>query len=174
MLEKHRFPLAGLTSDGKAVSIHEEAIGTLTQLAGWDRFEPAADAQLRRLSLSLPGDYRQPVRAADRTVWRIAPDRALLRSPDAPALESSDDLVVLDLSDARMALMLDGAGAADLLSRVMTLDFSEPAFPVGSFAQGPLHHVGVLVDRHAADRFELLVPITWARSLIALLADHLH
>ncbi|WP_052730468.1 hypothetical protein [Sphingomonas sp. SRS2] len=166
-------PFTGATSDGHLVTMREGDVPILTQLAGWDRFEEVADALLHPFSLSVPRDYRRPIRRDMDSIWRTAPDRALILSAKPLGLESSGDIAVLDLSHARRRLIVEGPGAGDLLSRVMALDFSEQAFPVGSFAQGSLHHVGVLVDRHAADRFDLLVPTTWAKSLIDLMADHL-
>lgn len=166
-------PAHGVTSDGATVVINETDLGFLTQVAGWGRFSEAADGALRTQSLSLPNDFRTPVRRGTVTVWRIAPDRVLMRSDVKLSLESSDDFVVLDLSEARVCLTIQGPGAAGLLSRVIALDFSEAAFPVGTFAQTGLHHVGVLVDRHERDQFTVLIPTTWATSLTSLLADHL-
>lgn len=173
MTEKHTFPINGLNSDDQFVSIAEQDIGKLVQIAGWDRFATAASSHLAMKGLALPDDYRKANHKGGITVWRIAPDRVLVRSQDALGFESNDETVVLDLSEARVCLAIEGLGSAGLLSRVIALDFSELAFPVGAFAQTALHHVGVLVERHAVDRFVLLVPTTWALSLTSLLSDHL-
>ncbi len=173
MAEKHLLPMRGATSDGAAVTISEAELGYLTQLAGWENFENAVDDALRAQAVSLPTDFRSPVRRGLTTAWRIAPDRVLVRSDTTLGFESSSDLAVLDLSEARVCITLEGPGAAGLLSRVIALDFSEVAFPVGTFAQTPLHHVGVLADRHGRDQFMVLIPTTWATSLTSLLASHL-
>ena len=172
-MARDRFPVVGTISDGTAVAIDEVELGFLTQLAGWDRFREAAGNALGSQSLSLPEDYRLPVRHATATVWRIAPDRVLVRSEAKLPLESSDELVILDLSEARVCLAIEGPGAAGLLSRVIALDFSESGFPTGAFAQTALHHVGVLVDRQGPDRFTVLIPTTWATSMAGLLAGHI-
>lgn len=163
----------GATSDGALLNLNVVELGYLTQLAGWDNFNDAANTALRAQGLSLPNHYSIPVRRGRTTVWRIAPDRVLVRSDTALRFESSNDLVVLELSEARICLMLDGAGAAGLLSRVIALDFSEAGFPVGAFVQTALHHVGVLVDRVERDRFAILIPTTWATSLRGFITDHL-
>eukprot|EP00300_Choanocystis_sp_HF-7_P034522 c47332_g1_i1.p1 GENE.c47332_g1_i1~~c47332_g1_i1.p1 ORF type:complete len:185 (+),score=22.22 c47332_g1_i1:23-556(+) len=173
MAEKHPLPLRGETSDGLEVTIGEVELGHLTQLAGWENFEKTGDVALRAQALSLPDDYRLPVQRGLSTVWRIAPDRVLVRSDTALPFESSIDLAVLDLSEARVCLTLKGQGAAGLLSRVIALDFSEAGFPTGTFAQTALHHVGVLVERNSGDQFTILIPTTWATSLASLLIDHL-
>jgi methylglutamate dehydrogenase subunit D len=172
-MAKQHLPIHGATSDGTAVTINEVELGFLTQLAGWDRFTEAADSLLRSQALSLPANYRTPVRRGRITAWRIAPDRVLVRSDTKLGLEGSNDIVVLDLSEARVCLTLEGVGAAGLLSRVIALDFSEAAFPIGTFAQASLHHVGVLVDRPGRDEFAVLIPTTWASSLTSLMVDHL-
>lgn len=173
-MAKHLLPLRGATSSGKTVNIREVELGSLTQIAGWEDFASAAGKKLASVALTLPDSYRLPARLSGTTVWRIAPDRALVRS-DVPLISfDSPDIVTLDLSDARVRLELAGAGAVDLFSRVIAVDFSATAFPVGTFAQTSLHHVGVLVDRVGDEKFELLIPTTWATSIVGILADHLH
>lgn len=166
-------PVTGTLSDLARVTIDEIEIGHLTQLAGWSNFEAAAANLLQSLGIALPADYRMPVRAGATTAWRVAPDRVLVHSAAELRLASSEDIAVLDLSQARVCLSVTGLGAAGLLSRVVALDFSETAFPIGSFAQTGLHHVGVLIERTGRETFLVFIPTTWARSLTQLLIDHL-
>lgn len=172
MLE-HELPICGTTSDGAAVQINEEPTGCLTQIAGWDTFTASADEALRSQGLSLPTDFRSSIRQGRVTVWRIAPDRALVRSNAPLKIASSPALVVLDLSEARVCLVLKGAGATGLLSRVIALDFCEASFPIGCFAQTGMHHVGIMVERFGQDEFNVFIPTTWATSLVDLMAKHL-
>lgn len=173
MARKHTLPLTGVNSDGASVTVSETELGHLVQLAGWGAFVEMACKALRDHSLSLPQDYRTPARSAAATAWRIAPDRVLLRSVADLAIQGTDDLVTLELSDARICLSIAGDGAAGLLSRVIALDFSEQAFPAGTFVQTSLHHVGVLIERQDRDHFMVMLPTTWARSLTDLLVTHL-
>jgi methylglutamate dehydrogenase subunit D len=172
-MAKHHLPVRGTTSDGANVTVSEVDLGFLTQIAGWQRFEEAAERTLRAIGLSLPSNYRTPVRANGSTVWRIAPDKALIRSEAPISLEDSEDIVVLDLSQARVRLTVEGTGAASLLSRLIALDFSEVAFPADTFVQTSLHHVGILVERRAREAFTVYIPTTWAVSLMGLVEDHL-
>lgn len=173
MAKKHNLPLRGVNSDGAAVSVREVDLGYLAQLAGWGDFVSAADNMLRAQALAIPEDYRTPVRRGMMTVWRIAPDRVLVRSDAKLDFTSTESVVALDLSHARVCLALEGPGAAGLLSRVIALDFSETAFPVGTFVQTSLHHVGVLIERTGEREFMAFIPTTWARSLTDLLVTHL-
>lgn len=172
-MAKDNLPVYGLTSDGAKVVIREQALGFLTQLAGWGNFAKTAEDLLRSKALSLPADYRTPVRGGGMTAWRIAPDRVLIRSDAELDMVGSQEIAVLDLSQARVCLVVTGAGAAALLARVIALDFSEAGFPLGTFAQTALHHVGVLVERLGEDEFNVFIPSTWATSLTGLMVDHL-
>ncbi|RWA88211.1 MAG: hypothetical protein E5W38_00275 [Mesorhizobium sp.] len=161
------------TSDDRDVTINEIELGYLTQLAGWGKFNERANEALRAKGLALPDSYRLSVQRASMTVWRIAPDRVLVRSDAALSFENATDLAVLDLSDSRVCLMLEGPGASGLLSRVASLDFSDVAFDIGSFAQTAIHHVNVLIDHPGPDQFAILIPTTYATSLTSYLAGHL-
>jgi len=166
-------PLLGKTSDGDIVSVEQFTPRVLTQIAGWANFAQASDAALRRLLLHLPEDYRTPVRHGADVVWRIAPTKVLVSSAVHPDVSDLPDFVALDLSDARTGVILHGPGAAGLLARLAAIDFSERSFPSGSFVQTGIHHVGVLIDRLSNDRFDLLIPTTWADTLLDLIGCHL-
>jgi methylglutamate dehydrogenase subunit D len=169
-----RLLLKGKVSDGTSVVLSELPLGNLVQLAGWGDFEAAANNALATHGLTLPSDFRRPVRQDGATVWLIAPDRALVRSDKKFALTSDENLVTLDLSHARVHLALAGSGAAGLLARTVALDFSDHAFGIGGFVQTSMHRVSVLIDRPNADVFGIFIPTTWATSLIDLLARHIH
>ncbi|MER8543334.1 hypothetical protein NKH17_28725 [Mesorhizobium sp. M1334] len=173
MVEKYALPVNGTTSDHLAVTINEVELGYLMQLTGWEDFERKANDALRAEGLAVPGDFCSSVRRGRTIVWRIAPDRALIRSDTALGLQSVVDLAVLDLSDARVCLRLEGPGVSGLFSRVTAIDFADAAFPVGHFAQTAIHHVSVLIDRHGPDQFTVFIPTTFATSLTSFLADHL-
>lgn len=169
----HRKPVSGRTSDGDAVTVGLSTVRVLTQIAGWERFADVADSALRRCALALPEDYRRPVRHGDDTAWRIAPNKVLVHGAARPDVAGIADLVCLDLSDARTRVTVRGPGAGGLLARLAPIDFSQRAFPAGTFVQTGIHHFGVLIDRHGAGDFELLTPSTWANALIDLIACHL-
>ncbi|WP_179298234.1 sarcosine oxidase subunit gamma [Mesorhizobium carmichaelinearum] len=173
MAEKYQLPVRGTTTDGLAVTISEVELGNLTQLAGWESFDKLADDVLRKQALSLPGDCRSSFRRGLTTVWRVAPDRVLVRSDTALSFGAVEPLVALELSDSRVCLRLNGPGASSLLSRVVALDLSDTGFPVGTFAQTAIHHVSVLVDRIGGDEFDILIPTTFGVSLSGFLGEHL-
>ncbi len=54
---------------------------------------------------------------------------------------------VTDQSDSFTALTLSGPRARDVLMRLSSLDFDDPAFPTGSTARTPMQQIGVIVAR---------------------------
>jgi heterotetrameric sarcosine oxidase gamma subunit len=161
----------GAAPDSSAATISAAPPGALVQLAGWETFSEAAEPGLRILGFSGLGDYKT-ARIADGSIcYRLARDRILLRSSNtvrlvrATSFLPSTAVACLDLSHARWVLQIEGAHATDLLARLAPLDFSLVAFPVESFAQTAIDHVGVLIHRRTVERFEVLVPYTWMDSI---------
>lgn len=172
-MAKQNLPFHGMTSDSLVVELNEITLGHLTQIAGWADFDGFATSVLEQWKLPLPRDFRLPTRAGDLTAFRIAPDRILLRSAEPLSVAGNPQLTTLDLSDARIAITITGEGAVGLLARSISVDLGIHAFPVGSFVQTGMHHVGVLILREAIDQFLVLMPTTWAASLLGFLMDHL-
>jgi heterotetrameric sarcosine oxidase gamma subunit len=145
--------------------------GALVQLAGWSNFPEVVGPTLRTLGFSGLGDYKTARTAGAFVCYRLARDRILLRSDDATGLAEmmstlrETEVAVLDLSHARWVLRFERTTAAELLARLAPLDFDLSAFPVGSFAQTGINHVGVLIHRLRAERFDVLVPYTWMDSI---------
>lgn len=161
----------GRKTEGAALQLSEGPVGGLLQLAGWADFETAAAPALTQLGFAELGSYQEAQSQGEATAFRIAPDRLLIRhSAIAPLLAAADNLdpatcCSLDLSHARWLFTITGPAGPDLLARLLPIDGSPEALPVGHFAQSGLHHVGVLLHHRAETAWELLVPVTWAESL---------
>lgn len=145
---------------------------SLWQIAGWDDFDTTSTALLRKLGLPGPGNFRQSQQNGETTSWRIAPDKLLLEGPATLPVTQKQDLVMLDLSHARIAITLYGPAARDLLMQVIAVDMEAGAFTPGEFLQTGIHHVGVLVHCLESERFEVIVPVTWAETIWELLCDN--
>ena len=154
----------GAQSDAPVI-LGERPIASLWQIAGWADFDAAAAPALAACGFDAANDYRTSVTNGDATAYRIAPDRILIEG--APDLDSfaTDALTVLDLSHARTAITLSGPKARTLLSQLTSVDMSAASFDVGHFVQTGMHHIGVLLKCVGPDRFEILVPSTWAATL---------
>ncbi len=171
-MPEFRSPITpGRKTDGTALQLSEGPAGGLLQLAGWDNFETAVAPALAQFGFAGLGGYRAAQSQGEATAFRIAPDRLLLRHrASAPLLAAAETLdpatcCSLDLSHARWVFTIAGPAGPDLLARLLPIDGSPEALPVGHFAQSGLHHVGVLLHHRAETAWDLLVPVTWADSL---------
>ena len=153
---------------GPGLTLSETSVA-LVQIAGWDDFEEVVLAGLQSLGFAGVGEYRHCLRGDDRQLYRISPDHALIASLsplDLPeSLLNISSLAVQDLSHARARIIVEGSAAEDIMARLAPIDFRASAMPVDGFVQTGVHHIGVLIHRTSATRFDIVVPVTWARSL---------
>jgi methylglutamate dehydrogenase subunit D len=154
---------------GPGITLSDAPLSGLVQIAGWSRFDTAVLPALKTLGFSDAGDFRNSRQSGDATLFRTAPDRLLITGISAgDILETAGanpELAALDLGHARMQINVEGRDAEGLMAQLAPIDFRLNAMPVGSFVQTGIHHIGTLIYRTSATRFELLVPATFARSL---------
>lgn len=72
---------------------------------------------------------------------------------------------VTDQSDAWAVLQLSGAGAAEVLARLVPVDLHRDAFPPGMAARTPLGHVACLLMA-LEEGFEIYLPRSFAASAV--------
>ena len=101
------------------------------------------------LDIPVPGVRRWADGPGGRALW-MAPDELLLVVPDAPAAVAhiagrlaGRHATVADVSGLRAAFALRGAGARDVLAKLMPVDFSD--FPPGSLRRSRAAQVAALV-----------------------------
>ncbi|AZV80925.1 hypothetical protein EBB79_23650 (plasmid) [Parasedimentitalea marina] len=154
---------------GPGVCLSETRLTSLVQVAGWGDFEERVMPGLKSLGFGDAGDFRKCRVSRDIQLFRISPDRILLASLSPVrlpgTLQSSGSLAMLDVGHARSSIVIEGSSAEEVMARLAPVDFREAAMPTGDFVQTGIHHVGVLIHRTSATRFEILTPVTWARSL---------
>lgn len=123
-------------------------------------------AGLDGLGLALPAMGRFLV-AGDLTLARVAPHQAVALGTDvAPAARLAGlagAALVIDWSDACAAFALSGPAAAARLARLVPIDVD--ALLPGGCARTLVARIGVLLLRHATDRFELFCARSYAGSL---------
>ena len=148
---------------------------SMMQIGFWP--DTAAAVQARMAALFELDRPPAPGRFAtkDGTICaRIAFDSYLLIDADAAAVTNDlppDDCAVTDLSHSRRGIAIEGRAAAAFLNRDVAVDFASGACPPGSVVQTTMHHVPVLLLRHAENRFALYVYRSYAEDLIDWLAD---
>ena len=154
---------------GPGITLSDAPLSGLVQIAGWDGFETAVKPTLKTLGFTDAGDFRNSRQSGNTTLFRTAPDRVLITGASAgDVLETAGanaELAVLDLGHARLQINVEGHNAEGLMALLAPIDFRLNAMPVGSFVQTGIHHVGVLIHRTSVTRFELMVPVTFARGL---------
>jgi len=67
--------------------------------------------------------------------------------------------------------LIEGPAARALLGRLLAIDLDPRVFPLRGFAQTGIHHVAGLLLRASEDRYEFLVPRTFAASTWEVLID---
>lgn len=96
---------------------------------------------------------------------QIGPSRYFLWGAVPPDIDIGVGTCV-DLSHARVVLVLTGDHARDLLVRAVPLDVRDCAFDVGHMVSTPLHHIPVLLARPTLTQWVLIVPRSYARSMV--------
>lgn len=84
---------------------------------------------------------------------------------------AADQATVTDVTHGRTVLRLEGAAAAELLSRCVALDLDAAAFPADRVAQTAIHHVDVLIHRLTDTSFEIWTLRSFAASLAEWMID---
>ena len=139
--------------------------------------EPATiDAASAVLAVPLP---RRPNGAAGsgarRALW-LGPDEWLVVDLDAPDITRAGPtlppgMTVVPLSGHRTLLEIRGRDARALLARGCPLDLDPRAFGPDACAQSLLARVDVIIFLLEADAFGILVRASFARYLVAWMAD---
>jgi methylglutamate dehydrogenase subunit D len=162
---------------GAGLALSEKVPGALVQIAGWQDFAEASAPALKELGFEGLGDFKTVRTAGPASCLRIAPDKLLLRHDDAAALEASLEKLdtqrtpTLDLSHARWLIEINGPQVEALLSRLTAIDFFLSEFPQRTFVQTGIHQVNVLIQRPAAEKFQLFVPVTWTASMWEVICE---
>lgn len=174
--------LAGGGRDGadghRRLRLGERRGGHLVQLGHYAGTAAGFAAAARvALGQELPVSATEAAQAGPDVVLRISPDQYWIlaedaKRPGALALAISIEVgTVLDLSASRTRIVVEGADARALLMKLVPLDLHPSAFPVGRFAQVGIHHVGGLLYRTAANRYEFFALRTYGATIWESIAD---
>jgi sarcosine oxidase subunit gamma len=161
----------GNFADGAGVTLSETQPGSIVQVSAWPGEEKALMAAIRKAAgLALPDAAGGGVATEDKAAFGIAPGRFLVID-QAEGLEQRlaasigrDVGTVADLSHGRTALRISGPKAEWVLAKFFAIDFSLAAFPVGSGIATSHHDILAQIQRTGADRFDLYVFRSFARS----------
>jgi heterotetrameric sarcosine oxidase gamma subunit len=155
------------------VRLTEVPIGALWQVSAWPGALGAAGAAAAAAAgaEATPGPGRGH-RGTAGWVLRTEPLKWLVLSDGplpAPSVAGGAG-TVLDLGHARTRMRIEGPRRVDLLARLVSVDCREAAFPEGSVATTPLHHLAVTLLARG-EGVDVLLPRSFARSLFGHVAE---
>ena len=130
----------------------EVEVGPITSVAVLPGGAKAVAKGLKTLGLAMPEPNSFAEKKGARIVW-TGRDQAFLTGVEPPALEGA---ALTDQSDGWAALALTGAGAVDVLARLVPVDLRLAAFPVGRAIRTQLNHMNVMILRAGDHAFEIL------------------
>lgn len=153
------------------VALAEVAPGSIVQLAAWRGAESAMLAAIRDVTgLSPPDGAGGGVATDARAAFGFAPGKFLVVDQDEglaasfAAVVTPQTGVVTDLSHGRTVIRIAGPKAEWVLAKFFAIDFSLPAFPLGSGISTVHHDIFAQIQRSGADRFDVYVFRSFARS----------
>ena len=142
------------------VTLAEVEVGPITSFAVFPGGAKAVAKGLKALGLAMPDPNTFTEKKGARIVW-TGRDQAFLTGVEPPALEGA---AVTDQSDGWAALALSGAGAVDVLARLVPVDLRLAVFPVGRVLRTQANHMNVVILRAGDHAFEILVFRSMART----------
>jgi sarcosine oxidase subunit gamma len=150
-------PMNGFSVEAGDVRCTEIDPGFLTSIAPFRGREQAVSEALQSAhAVTLPGPNTVETGGEGvRAIW-FGRGMGLLMGP-APDASLSEHAAVTDQSDAWCVVELTGAGAVDVLARLVPLDTDLQSFGVGTTARSLIGHMHGSVTRLEAERFVLMV-----------------
>lgn len=156
-----KLPLGAAPVTHGTVTLAEWALPRITSVAPFQGQDKAVAKALKTMGLAfpLPGDASVS-KGLGTLIWTGRGQAFLLEADPAPLTGIA---ALTDQSDGWCGLMLTGAGAVDVLARLMPVDLRLSVFPVGKVLRTGLNHMNAVVWRQD-DGFVLLVFRSMART----------
>lgn len=161
----------GNTARGIGVVLTETQPGSIVQVAAWHGQEKKLIAAIKAVAgLALPDGAGGGLANESKAAFGFAPGRFLIIDQNEglatvfSAAITADIGTVTDLSHGRTALRISGPKAEWVLAKFYAVDFSLPAFPIGSGVSTTHHEVFTQIQRTGAEQFDLYVFRSFARS----------
>ncbi|MEL7099227.1 MAG: sarcosine oxidase subunit gamma [Pseudomonadota bacterium] len=132
-------------------TLEEVSLGTLTSVAPYKgEPDPLKDAH----GMAFPAPNRATGKEGARAIW-FGRGMALLAGPE-PEASVAQHAALTDQTDAWACVTLTGAGAEDVLARLVPIDTRAATFKRGHSARTQLQHINVSLTRLGADSFLIL------------------
>lgn len=152
--------LEGRTVTLGGVTLAEVDVGPITSIAVLPGGAKAVAKALKTIGFAMPEPNRFAEKKGARILW-TGRDQAFLIGADCPTLEGA---AVTDQSDGWTVLGLSGAGAVDVLARLVPVDLRLSACPVGTALRTQVNHMNTVIQRVGDYDFEIMVFRSMART----------
>lgn len=116
----------------------------------------------RALDKQMGVDFPSPNTHANGVVW-FGPGQALVCGA---AIHAIPGAAVVDQSSAWAVCALEGAGAAEVLARLVPIDLRDAMFGEGAAARTLIGHMNCVLLRTGPDRYEMMVFRSMAATLV--------
>lgn len=147
------------------VAATEQDLGVLTSIAPFRaQDKPVSDTLKSAHGMTLPKPNRTTGKAGARAIW-FGRGQVLLAGPE-PDGRLADHAALTDQSDAWAAVRLEGAGARDVLARLVPVDLRPKVFKRGHTARTQVMHMMGSVTRLGEDIYLILVFRSMALTLV--------
>ena len=147
-----------------AVSLEELPAGNITSLSAFGDATKFSAALEKAHGLALPKPNRSTGKDGARCLW-FGLREAMLVGPEPDKVLAKHGAVV-DQTDAWAVVSLKGAGAVDVLARLVPVDLRDAAFKRGHTVRAPLMHMSASVTKLGQDHFMIMVFRSMAGTLV--------
>jgi heterotetrameric sarcosine oxidase gamma subunit len=142
-------------------TLAEWPLPRITSVAPFQGQDKAVAKALKTMGLTFPAPNAAVTsKGTGRLIWTGRNQAFLLDADPAPLAGLA---ALTDQTDGWCGLMLTGAGAADVLARLVPVDLRDSRFPVGRCIRTGLNHMNIVLWRRD-DGFALLVFRSMART----------
>lgn len=147
------------------MSLTEEHPGNMWAVAPFSgRQESLSAAMEAAHGMAFPAPNRATGTAGSRAVW-FGRDMALLLGP-VPDARLAEHAALTDQSDAWAVVRLEGAGAEDVLARLVPVDLRAQVFESSCTVRTEVKHMMASVTRVGPQAFQLMVFRSMAKTLV--------
>lgn len=146
-----------------AVSVEEALFGAITSVAPFKGQQAAVSAELQKqVGVGLPTPNRSTSSDQVRVVFSGQGQALVLGA----ALDPIPGAAMTDQSDAWACVTVSGAGALDVLARLVPVDLRPAVFDIGHVARTLVGHMTAVVFKIGDDSFGVLVFRSMAHTLV--------
>lgn len=164
-----KLPLGAAPVTHGPVTLAELPLPRITSVAPFEGQAKAMAKALKTMGLTFPAPGASVTSKGTGTLIWTGHNQAFLLEADPAPLQGIAALT--DQSDGWCGLTLTGAGAANVLARLVPVDLRLSALPPGACIRTGLNHMNMVLWRRAPDAFTLLVFRSMARTAWHELTD---